>query len=1008
MASTPTHNRLKLTPSNSPFLGRSSRSPFRSRVSPDSRLSLKRVIGTTCCSPTGFDTFDSSFAYIAGGAVVVVDVDGEQLSQRFYRARPTAIPLYSVPTTSQKASQTPSGTPKAGDNRGRVAAGHRESPHGAGDWSDSGSKTWTSRERIKAATCVALSRDGKYLAVGETGYAPRVLIFSLHDASSDTPLVSISEHAHGVNAVAWSADTKWLASLGAANDGFIYIWKVDPRSGAAKLFQQNRCTSYIRDMLWIGNSLITLGVRHVKIWKVEEIPVTSPTKQKFHNDSNFMPPSQRTLPGRNILLGSMLEATFNCAAVANNLSLVVCTDAGDVCILDDDDKQLKLVKVLTLDFPITSIAVHNKHAYIGGKEGQFVTLDVDALLDCKESCVLSTSNPSPNGLVAMGFLADKLVTIDSSQSIDIWKPGHGPGDDAGAMAHVPLPGNGEPVTGIQPLPKTNGMSAAFLTWSSSGNVTFWDLDGHVKLSVDVPMEIPDPDDDSGPVNQLTHARTTIEGSLLITGDRLGVLKITDIGTKQCLVDTKAHSSECHSVSIFEDGSTLLMASCGRDRTAQLFHRTCDGNIEHFQTLEFAAKVVQVLIPTEDRVLTCSFDRTLQVHDLVSKEGEPDVLAAIPSKLISLKASPTSMVMGPDNKTVFISLMDRSVYQFDISTGRQVSHFKCYDEGGVESAVLDSLSIGTWLPKDQEFLLGTSNTDKSIRLYDAQNGAFLDREWGHTEAINGVCLVEDDDESRKVVSVGSDGTIMIWTLDLDDPPPGSLSRDPSPVKDGVLARTPLRRVLSKAELAEFQRQSPGSGRKSPPRSLQRRTSRLNLSSSASRTPTGPSQLSPSSSIMLDTPTRRPSADDRSSPPLSPKGRLSKKPSIPSLGQNLRKKTSSSSLRAFGSLNMATEQTCRTLRAYRKKLTSSETIDQEILCELDQELRVTAAALGERAIRSRALNETVLSDLLDQYSERLIAMLDEKLQLTNISRDRDADSPDEDSRESADGDTSSISS
>lgn len=1011
MAATPSNSRLKFTPSNSPFLARpsrSSRSPMRGRSyydsSSSSKLSLKRVIGTTCCSPTGFDTVNSSFAYIAGGAVVVVDVDGDHHTQRFYRARPTAVPLYSA-VSFQNAPSTPNATPKANDSRGRVAPSFRDSPHNQPDWADSpGNRTWTSRERIKAATCVALSRCGRYLAVGETGYAPRVLVFSLQDSSSDVPLVSISEHAFGVRAVAWSADTKYLASLGSANDGFLYVWKIDPRTGAARLFQQNRCTSYIRDMIWMGHCLITLGVRHAKMWRVEEAPAISPTKQKFLEDRvAATPPSQRTLPGRNILLGTLLETTFSCAAVVDNKNLIICSETGDVCILDDDDRQMKMLKVLSLNFHITSITVRENVAYVAGKGGHFATLDVEAVLNCRAACVLDTTE-SFNGLVALGFLTDKLVTMDSRQSIAIWNADHIPGKDADAVATIPIPGHGDPVTGIQVLQKQNELYASFLTWTGSGNVTFWSLDGSVKASVNVPIEITDPENELEPVNQLTYARTTSDGKLLVAADRLGVLRVTDILTKDPLLDIKAHSSDCRYVSVYENESKFLMASCGRDRTTQLFHRTEGGSIEHFQTLEFAAKVVQVLIPSEDKVLTCSFDRTLQVHDLITREGEPDAIAAIPSRVISLKASPASMVIGLDEKTVFVSLLDRSVCQYDLNTGRQISYFKCMDEGGSESAVLDSLSIGNCMPKDQDFLLGVSNTDKSIRLYDAQTGRFLDREWGHTEAINGVCLVEDEDGSRKVVSVGSDGTMMIWALDLNDPLPGSMSRDPSPIKDGVSSRPPLRKVLSKAELAEFQRPS---GRRSPPGTLRRRTSRFNLTTSALKTPTNAFPPSPST-IMADTPSRRPSADSRAtSPPLSPKSRITRRPSLPALGATARKKSSSSNLRGFGSLNMATEQTCRALRAYRKKLSSAEPISQEVLSELDQELRLTAAALGDRAIRSKAMNETVLSGLLDQYSERLVTLLDEKLRLTH-SRERDGgDTPDDEGSRSADGSTSSLS-
>jgi hypothetical protein len=74
-------------------------------------------------------------------------------------------------------------------------------------------------------------------------------------------------------------------------------------------------------------------------------------------------------------------------------------------------------------------------------------------------------------------------------------------------------------------------------------------------------------------------------------------------------------------------------------------------------------------------------------------------------------------------------------------------------------------------------------------------------------------------------------------------------------------------------------------------------------------------------------------------------------------------------------------------------------------------MTAAALGDRAIRSRAMNETALSGLLDQYSERLITLLDEKLRLSYQPRsptEKDGDSQDDETQRSVDGSSSSLSS
>lgn len=936
--------------------------------------------------------------------MVVVDVHGDRFTQRFYRARPTAVPVYGTSPVLHSPS-TPNSTPKANDGRNRASRDSpRDSLYGSGDWADSpSSKTWTSRERIKAATCLALSRCGRFLAVGETGYAPRVLIYSLQDSSSDTPLVSISEHTFGVRAVAWSPDTKYLASLGSANDGFLYLWKIDSRTGAAKLCQQNRCTSYVRGMVWIGNNLITLGVRHIKVWKVEdEGPRISPTKSSFPGDLKYPQPlTQKALPGRNILLGPLLEATFSCAVAIDDKQAVICSETGDICLLDE---QMKLTKVYEIGFYVNCVTLRQESVYVSGKGGQFAVLSLEAILNGAEDPVVKLIDES-NGILAMGFLADKLVTIDNKHSIDIWGPDYIPSQSDSEVSRIPLPGHGEAIIGIGALCGQSSTGASFYTWSGSGRVNLWDADGMVKASFSVPIEQLDTGDEPAPLNELVIVRATKCGKQFVAGDKLGVLRIIDGTSFECFMEIKAHSSDCQDITLYEDDNKVLMASCGRDRTAQLFHKAGDDHFEHFQTLEFTARVVQVLIPSDDKIITCSLDRTLQVHDLVAKAGEPGVMAAIPLRVISLKASPSSMAMSSDEKSIYVSLLDRSICHFDIETGRLANSFKCIDEAGMDSVVVDSLIYGQIAAHDTSFLLGLSNTDKSVRLYDSQTGAFLDREWGHTEAINGVVLLEDGELRRKIVSVGSDGTIMMWALDLQEAVLGSANRDPSPEKSGSFVnRPPLRRVLSKAELAEFQRPSPlPSGRRSPPRTLQRRVSRYNLSSAAAtRTPVS---MMPGSPLVAEgTPSRRPSEGGQSggsrSPPESPKGRarITRRPSLPVLNttpsaptSSILKKKSASNLRAsygFGSLTMATEQTCRQLRAYRKKLASTDPISQDVLAELDGELRLTAAALGDRAIRTRstreagrakAVSETMLSGLLDQYSERLVSMLDEKLRL-----------------------------
>lgn len=934
--------------------------------------------------------------------MVVVNVQGEEYPQRFFRARPSAAPVFNVTATSQ-ASPSPSSTPKANDSRNRVAKTSRESLYASSDDSPS-LKTWTSRERIKAATCVSLSRDGRFLAVGETGYAPRVLVFSLKDISSDQPLVSICEHDFGVTAVAWSHDGRYLASLGTANDGFLYIWRVDPRTGSAKLFQQNRCTAHVNGMIWIGNHLITYGTRHIRAWKiVDELNrPTSPSKKGTSNGEVNPQNAEKTLPGRSVILGALLEASFTCGLALDENRALLSSQGGDVCLLDDATGQMKLTRVAGLAFSSTCCTRRGSIAIVAGNNGQVVTFDINAFITGDTQDITPKEIIETHAFAAMGYVQDQLVTIKSDRSIEVWKAGFLPGrlteEDA---LQIKLPGHNEPLLGMQ---KLSTLMGTFLTWSGSGQVLLWGLDGALRKSIQINVEDVPTGNATEPRNQLCVVRSDDHGNILAAGDLVGMLRVVDQSTGELLFATRAHSKGITHIAVHFDTSRAIIVTCGRDRTVQIFQRISNKSFELLQTLEYPSRVTDLQLSPDQRIITCSMDRNIRVHELISKVGEPDTLAAVQSRCIALKASPRSMALDSDSRTLWASALDRTIYQFDLDTGRQLAAFKCVDENGTETAVLDSLSYGSADETGSSFLMAMSNTDKSIRMYDPITGDFVDREWGHTESINGVVVVDDDEgTSRKVVSAGEDRTIMIWDLDQQDSSFGlTTSRSPSPSKDGTPGSTspPLRRVLSKAELAEFQRPSSshGSGRRSPPRPLLRnRKSRTNLSSSYStsaKTPTGPSH----GSMLGDSPSRRTSSSRSCSSPIetSPKTRtVSRRPSLPALGSTpstnslgARKKSSAINLRCSynnsGALQAASEQTCRQLRSYRQKLASAEQLSPEMAAELENELQETATAIAERANRNsqQAVTESILSSLhevLGQYKNELVAMLDERLRL-----------------------------
>ncbi|KAF2404895.1 WD40 repeat-like protein [Trichodelitschia bisporula] len=977
---------LRATPSTSPFIKTSPAKSSRTARMTDAGLSLRRVIGTTASSPNAIDTLSSarSLAYTAGAAAVITTFDRDfQLTQRFYRARPTALPLNpspsiyepSTPTSSSEFRKRPTGSL-------RDAGGATGSPFGtpSADYNDaSGSKTWAARERVKAATCVSFSPDGKYLAVGETGYRPRVLLFSTSkEASPYTPLTSLSDHTFGVKCIAFSPNSQYLASLGTANDGFLYIWSINNRNGAASLYASNKCTSNIFQIAWMGTTLVTVGTRHVKVWRVDGSGGTTPVKAVASFVSTNS--SQKLLSGRNCLLGPLLEATFTAVVGVSKTKAIVCSDRGDICLLDDSDGNQRFVKVADAGFAVTAAALMpGGHVLLAGTGGATKTFELDVLLQNEESepkqplASRDAAGSDADCIVALSVLGNHIVMVDGGRVIKIVHSLSHTGSEPPSIT-LQLPAHGGPVQGVRPFPGTDSIDASFFTWATDGTILFWNPEGACKHTIQVELEQTDVTDDF--VNELKVVRLCPRPGILVTGDKCGVLRMMDQNSGACKSSFRAHAGEITDIAVYETKDMTLIASSGRDRVVQIFSRSGE-NWDLLQTLDEHVGAVTGLLFTSDgnQLLSCSSDRTVVVREALTRtDNGKTIKAFMILRTITLKATPVSMTLPSDRDDILIiSTIDRNVHRYNLGNGQSCGSFKAADADGGDAVVVSSLvHVPTYT--GQNLVAGVCGSDKSIRLYD-ENGTLLGRDWGHTEGVTDLTLItpKNDAGESGLVTVAADGTVFIWNFGLKGTK-NEISRSmdlmgvSSLGKELVVNRPPLRRVLSQTEMARFQQRSPDQDVATPtgkPRlpKLEKKSSRFSLAQAP--------RLDPSP---LTTYASRRRQKDRSPSPPSP--RTSRRAERrPSMEVRSRFKTSFGDT---GGLGASTDSVCRNLRAYRKKLaTSSEHLSAEALRELERELGLTARAVGEKAMKSRnAVEENAMVKLLSQYSERLLEMLDEK--------------------------------
>ena len=836
------------------------------------------------------------------------------------------------------------------------------------------------------------------------------MIFSTSpDASSDTPLTSLSDHYFGVNCVAFSPDSRYLASLGSVNDGFLYIWSINPRTGAATLHASNKCVSNINRMTWMGNKLITVGTRHVKVWKIEEPNSTLRAAKSRQSDSSFLNSSiHRTLPGRNCILEAMKDATFTSVVAVAPDKAIVASDRGDVCLIDDSGSEQRFCTRVDAGFAVNSMAVDIKgRLHLAGNNGGLKTINISQVVG------MLTPPPSPpphidlpvvsvtdcHQVGAIGCLENHIITVDSQRAIRL---SHlSPSDDEAAVGEVvhTLPAHGNAVLGVNAgLAQPNTLDASYYTWAADGTIIFWSH-GTFKGSLQVPLEQVDGPD--AVLNELRTVHVSADGTFLVSGDKFGVLRIIDCKTKTSAFDFKAHASEITSIAIYEEECFAFVACASRDRTVQVFTRKNE-TWDLLQTLDEHVGAVNGVSFSRNgtRLVSSSSDRSIVVRELVSREEHGETIRAfVMLRAIMLKASPVSTAWDVDqDDALLVSTIDRQVHKFDTQNGHCLSNFRACDTEGGDAVVLSSL---VHIPRgwSSPLIAGVSSTDKSIRVYD-ENGVLIARDWGHTEGVSDIALVqtssaiEGGSNEKSLVTVAVDGTIFVWGLALQVPNRQDLSKSmdllgPStPSNQELLAnKPPLRRVFSQSELARFQRSPDGTdttptGSKSP--KLRKKLSKFSLA----QTPKLEPSPMPSSARegraggWQGVGSLRRNKNRSPSPPSPRNPQLAKRRA----SMDVRPRTKAP-VNEFGSIGASTESLCRTLRAYRKRLANTtDTMSSELARDVERELAATARAIGDR-VKSKEFEETVMVKLLDQYSERLVTMLDEKIAATVAQRVRE---------------------
>jgi WD40 repeat protein len=381
----------------------------------------------------------------------------------------------------------------------------------------------------------------------------------------------------------------------------------------------------------------SVGTRHVKVWKVDELAPALRISKPRQSDM-FASSTHKALPGRNCTLGSLQDATFTSVCQVAPNKAIVASDKGDLCLIDETDREQPFSRLASADFAVSSMAVDGKgRLHLSNCHGELKTLNISDVLG------RPSPPPSPTTRVASPTLsmntydqigavlclADYIVTVDAQRAIRL---SHLVADtpsldepSIGDVIHT-LPAHGDSVLGVDVLLQPNHLDASYYTWAAGGTVIFWGQNGSAQGLLQITIEqIEGPD---FMPNELRTVRASSDASFLVAGDKLGVFRIMDCKTQRSLFESKAHSSEITSIAITEQGESAMVASSSRDRTVQIF--ACTNNTwDLMQTLDEHVGAVNGILFSRDgtRLVSSSSDRSIVVRELVSRQEDSDTKRA---------------------------------------------------------------------------------------------------------------------------------------------------------------------------------------------------------------------------------------------------------------------------------------------------------------------------------------------------------------------------------------------
>jgi len=572
-----------------------------------------------------------------------------------------------------------------------------------------------------SVTCIALSKDGATMASGQItngGSLAEIILWDLTGLSEGKQpelLHRLRLHKVMVQALSFSYNGKYLASVGGVDDNNLVIWNV--AEGKA-ICGSPAAHDTALTVCWLNQSdlgLVTGGIKALRMWSLN-------------------PEARKVRP---MDVDTMKEIrTYTCIAVSADDSTLYCgTTSGDIITVSTSRKiKINAGPKKRFDMGVQSIKVIGDELLVGSAFGDLATLDAASLKRKVSQRVLggvTSIAPDSTGefffvgtaesniyLLQYHELVAELKTTGHSEHINdcVYPASYSEvfATCAGADIRVWHATTLSELLRLQ-VPNQECNCIAFLPsgaaivsgWNDGKIRSFLPQSGALEYVINEAHRLTGVGNSSGgvvPKNGVTAVCPSNDCKRLLSGGADGQVRVWAIskGVQVMVASMKEHKGPIYAISIKSDDTECVSASA--DGSCITWSLTDQHPFVRINAL-FAANFFKSVAyhPDESQLLTCGTDRKITYWDVLNMNA--------------------------------IRIID-----------------------GSETADVNTLHINA----DGRFFV-SGGADKKVVLWNYDEGSRYYEGLGHSGSI---CRVRISPDEKRIISVGTEGGIYVWKVPPD--------------------------------------------------------------------------------------------------------------------------------------------------------------------------------------------------------------------------------------------------